>query len=149
MSSACQVLVNWQKWSCSFHFVQGGFIYVSQSYKNDTERTTKTTMGAKPSYLSDIIFGLETNAGKGWTVKQKCGWQRWKKTTYMLDASWKITLWPRVSNATVSVANVENAHHSTRWVLEKLIIQHSTSFHRVVWRLSLKLWDLEILTKDL
>ena len=72
-----------------------------------------------------------------------------EKTTYMLGASWKITLWPRVSNATVSVANVENAHHSTRWVLEKLIIQHSTSFHRVVWRLSLKLWDLEILTKDL
>ena len=27
-----------------------------------------------------------------------------------------ITILPRVSNATVSVANVENAHHSTRWV---------------------------------
>ena len=31
MSSACQVLVNWQKWSCSFHFVQGGFYTWCQS----------------------------------------------------------------------------------------------------------------------
>ena len=27
----------------------------------------------------------------------------------------------RVSNATVSVANVENAHHSTRWVLALIV----------------------------
>lgn len=104
-------------------------------------------------YICDIwtwklIFSLSTRVGLGDSISRRYAWtMQWKLIYFnaLIPFIYVAVVYYRVSNSTVSIANVENAHHSTR-LLAQTTLRNVCNLISFVQNLDIKI--LFILVKD-